>query len=242
MTKIIICITRSLVAILVSFFAFSCNSIEFKKGNGNVVTENRDITEAFDAIKVSTGITLEISQGTTQSLQVETDENLQENIKTEVRNGVLKIYADKNIKSSKSKKVKIQIVNISSLISSSGADIKGKTTLKSQNLALKSSSGSDIEIDVEVEMLSANASSGSEIEITGKAMVFEASSSSGSEIDAKELMTNDVLAKASSGSNIKVHPILNLDAKASSGSSIYYYKTPQTIHMKKTSGGSIKNK
>ena len=64
-------------------------------------------------------------------------------------------------------------------------------------------------------------------------------SSSGSEIDANKLLSNDINAKASSGSSIDVHPLVSLTAKASSGANIDYEGNPKIVHKTATSGGSI---
>jgi hypothetical protein len=68
---------------------------------------------------------------------------------------------------------------------------------------------------------------------------MKANASSGSEIDAKNLLANEVNAEASSGATISVHPIVSLDAEASSGGSINYNKVPKSIRKETNSGGSI---
>jgi len=52
-------------------------------------------------------------------------------------------------------------------------------------------------------------------------------------------MANEVIAQTTSGSSTSVYPILKLEAKASSGSSIDYHKVPKTIIKKESSGGSV---
>ncbi|MEY3500465.1 MAG: hypothetical protein RL308_2134, partial [Bacteroidota bacterium] len=55
----------------------------------------------------------------------------------------------------------------------------------------------------------------------------------------KNLMANEVFSQTSSGSNTSVYPILKLEAKASSGSTISYHKIPKTIVKEESSGGSV---
>jgi len=64
-------------------------------------------------------------------------------------------------------------------------------------------------------------------------------SSSGSSIDARELLANDVVSETSSGSTTNTHPILSLNGKASSGSSIHYNGSPKTVVKEESSGGSV---
>jgi hypothetical protein len=149
---------------------------------------------------------------------VETDENLQKIILTKVENGVLIIESDKSYSSKETPIVRVEIPEINGLITSSGSEITSKGILITDNINVKSSSGSEINIKIEADAITTECSSGSTIELSGKALKLETSSSSGSEINAKNLLTNEVISKSSSGSTTSVYPILKLDAKASSGS------------------------
>ena len=75
--------------------------------------------------------------------------------------------------------------------------------------------------------------------LSGKALTLDTKSSSGSEIDAKDLAANEITAQSTSGSNTTVNPIVLLNAKASSGSSIDYVKEPKKVIKEETSGGSV---
>jgi uncharacterized protein YxeA len=73
-------------------------------GDKHVVSKERK-TESFTGIKVSTGIDVYLKQGDDESLTVEADENLHEYIITEVRNGILDVYSDANIRDAERKRV-----------------------------------------------------------------------------------------------------------------------------------------
>ena len=216
--------------------SFNVNGLE---GNGTITTQTRNISEKFDKIHVKSGIDLIVSQEDVTSVTVETDENIQGVISTKVENGVLIISCDTSYNTARSPKVRVSLPIINSLKSSSGSTIKSGNTLKSTSLTVDSSSGSEIEIDVEADYISLEASSGSEITASGKALKAETSSSSGSDINAEKLMANDVFAQASSGSSTTVYPILSLKAKASSGSDVSYKNVPKSLEKEESSGGSI---
>lgn len=235
-------LTKLILSLLLVFSVSSCRtSIEFgsEDGNGTVITETRTVTEKFEKISVSSGIKVLVSQADNVSVSVKTDENILPLISTEVVNGVLVIKAEDSFDATTGPEVNVSLPYIMGLKSSSGASIISKSTLKSTSLSVESSSGSDININVEADYIMLEASSGSTIEATGKALKAETASSSGSSINAGNLMANDVFAQASSGSSSKVHPIISLSAKASSGSQITYKNTPQTLEKTESSGGSI---
>lgn len=237
-----ILLKQLLLTLAVVFSISSCRtSIDFRgeKGNGMVVTQTRTITEKFEKIHVTSGIELIVSQNDVVSVEVETDENIQPLILTKVENGVLKITTDDSFDTSKSPKVRVSLPLVSGLKSSSGSSIKSGNTLKSTSLIVDSSSGSEIQIEVEADFISMESSSGSSIGVRGKALKAETSSSSGSDIDASELIANEVFSQTSSGSSTKVNPVLILNAKASSGSSINYKNIPKTLEKEESSGGSV---
>ena len=130
------------------------------RGNGVVITEQRTLTESFHTIKVSTGIDLFLTQSESPSLSVQSDENIQELIITEVENGTLKIYLDKNTHHVSAKKVMVHLKTIESINSSSGSYVYSTNTLKIPSLNLKSSSGSEMKLSVDTEKLSSRSSSG----------------------------------------------------------------------------------
>lgn len=210
-------------------------------GNGNVILTKRT-TENFDAIEAKTGIKVIVEQSNDYAIEAKTDENLQEHLKTEVSEGVLSVYFDKNINTAKERTVYVKAPNLSKIASSSGASVESVTTIQAKNLTLKSSSGSEMKLSVNAKNLSCDSSSGSKIEANGKSETLKTESSSGSSIVLNELEVAYAVCKSSSGSSTKVNPIESLEADASSGSSIKYYNTPKQIKIDESSGASISKK
>lgn len=243
MIKLITIITKFIIATLIALLFASCNfsvnSNARMKGNGNITTENRSVSQDFKNIEVKNGIRVIVEQSDNKSITVETDENLQKNIITKVENGILIIESDRSYNSEETPVVRVEMPVINGLDASSGSEITSKGTLITENINVKSSSGSEINIKVEADAITIESSSGSSIDVNGKALKLETSASSGSEINAKNLLTNEVISKTSSGSSTSVYPIVKLEAKASSGSSINYYKTPKTLSKIESSGGSV---
>ena len=243
MLKLITLITKFIVAALMALLFSSCgHSINLGngiKGSGNITTETRNVNQDFKKIEVSNGIKAIVEQSDNKSITVEADDNLQQHIITKIENGVLKIESDESYNTTETPVVKIKIPAINGLSTSSGSEITSLGTLITENIDVESSSGSQIKIAVEADAIKIESTSGSSIEVGGKALKAATSSSSGSTIDAKNLMTNEVISQSSSGSNTSVYPIVKLDAKASSGSSISYHKIPKTISKEESSGGSV---
>lgn len=228
------------MALLFSSCRHSINIGDSIKGNGNITTETRAVSqEDFKSIEVSHGISVIVQQSDNKSITVEADDNLQQHIITRIENGVLRIESDQSYNATETPVVNVKMATISGLDSSSGSEITSSGTLITENINVKSSSGSEINITVEADAIQLESSSGSSIEASGKALKLKTSTSSGSTIDAKNLKTNEIISQAASGSSTSVYPILKLEAKASSGSIISYHKSPKSLIKTENSGGSI---
>lgn len=212
------------------------------KGDRNVVTENRKITEDFTAIRTSTGLDVNITQENQNAVIVEADENLQNLIVTEIENGVLKIYSEKNIWSAKSKKVHVSIKTLNSLKASSGSDVRTVKKIQSEEISIGASSGASVRMTVVANSIATNTSSGATIRVSGSADNHAAKASSGSSIKAYDLISKNVIVNVSSGANIDIHASEKIEARASSGGDIDYKGTPKKVLRRSSSGGSISDK
>ncbi len=210
------------------------------KGDGNVITKNRKISDDFSRVEVSRGLDLYLTKSKNVSLEVEADENLHELIQTEVRDGVLRITSSRNIWSASSKKVHLNVDHLNGISINSGADLVTRNTFESEELELRISSGASAEMELKVDDLSCDISSGADIVLSGEAENFSVSSSSGSDVKAYELEARNCNAEASSGSDIKLTAIETIEARATSGADIKYKGSPRVLQQEDNSGGSVR--
>ncbi len=211
-----------------------------QKGNGDVIKETRDLDSSFDKITTQQGIQVYLTQDASVDLEVETDSNLMDILKTEVDNGVLKIYFDKNISFAKERNVYLSTPDITSLKASSGSAFLSENTINAEDLSLKTSSGANIRVAVKTENLSCDTSSGSNIKVTGETKNLETDASSGSVIQCKELKAENCKSDVSSGANTSVYVSNSFDGNASSGGFIRCKGDPESREKHTSSGGSIK--
>ncbi|MEZ4786710.1 MAG: head GIN domain-containing protein [Flavobacterium haoranii] len=238
MIKLIIQLTKIIVATLIALFMNSCVNFNSISGDGNVTTSKRKVTN-FTAVDANTGLEVVIKQGNNFFVEVEADSNLQDHIKTEVENNTLKVYCDQNIYKSSARKVYIEMPVVQAISTSSGASLESQNTIVSDILKLDSSSGSEMKLTIKSQKLTCDSSSGSEINVSGEAIDVTTSSSSGSSINLSKLVAENVSSDSSSGSSTTVNAKNKLKANASSGSSIDYLSSPKEVTLDENSGGSI---
>lgn len=226
-------------AICIFMLSLTSCMLEGISGNGNVTSQKRNISSDFDAISVSHGLDLILTMGSTTSLELEADENLHDIIVTEVEDGVLKIYAEKNIRKAKSRKVYLTAESINDIRATSAAEIRSENTLETEDLKIIATSAAEVRLKLNVNKLSCSSTSAAEIKLEGTAENFTVKSTSAAEVRAKDLETKICDVSVTSAANAYVNVSEELDAKATSAGSIRYAGNPKKVKKSSTSAGSI---
>jgi len=230
----------------VLFFALLASAVAAQKTINDANAEKRNLS-GYHAIEVSGGIDLYLSQGDESVAISASETKFRDRIKTEVKDGVLKIYFERNNNNSNvhvdiewgNRKLKayVSFKNLDKLGGSGGSDILVDGSIKVNTLALGLSGGSDFEGKVEVDDLKVDASGGSDVKISGHVNKLDIDASGGSDFKGYELATDICNLEASGGSDIYITVNKELSAEASGGSDVYY-KGNGTIREMKSSGSS----
>jgi len=208
--------------------------------------EKRSLSGSFSAIKVSDGIDLFLSQGNEESVAVSASEpKYLERLKTEVANGVLKIYYDNsgviwNSNNKRKLRAYVSFKMLEKLQGSSGASIDAKNILNLAYLDMHLSSGAQFTGEVKIGEMKIDQNSGSEINVTGSVEKIKIDMSSGAIFKGYDLNAEYCEAKASSGGEARISVNKELAAKASSGGSIRYKGNTSIKDLDVSSGGVVK--
>lgn len=234
------------ILLLLQFHLLSaCHYKNRDRDTSSVVHETRTV-DHFTGINVSTGIDVYISQGNTEHVEVVSSQKSIKDVRTEVENGILKIYYKHkegyhwfSMHINRNMKVYVTAKELQRISASSGSDVYGQTKINATNLSLSASSGANLRLEIASNNLNCDVSSGSDAELKGTATNFIGSASSGADIKATSLITDSSTLNASSGSDIKVTVNKSLKGTASSGGDITYKGNPAVIIKDKSSGGDI---
>lgn len=240
-------LVRITIALILTLFLSSCGfDINFgdfgsgQKGNGEVTSETREVTEEFTEVSASEGLDVYVTDGTEFEITVEADENIIDLIATDIKNDRLRIHTVENIGRA-TKKVFVTLPEITGLKSSSGAHLSTENLVKSDKLEIDASSGANINIQMDVTDVDIDASSGANLNLSGDAHTVYIDASSGANINAKKLISKICHADASSGGNLSVNVSEDLTAEASSGGNISYSGEASVTKKKSVSGSVHKN-
>lgn len=203
----------------------------------------RSLEGNFNAIKVSGGINLYLSQAGEVAIAVSAaEEKFKEGIKTTIENNTLKIYydGDKGLRLKDRKlKVYLSFKNLEKLEASSACDINVTGSIAVTNLVMQLSGACDFKGTVNVKSLKINLSGASDIKISGTANTVDIETSGASDVKGYDLTTDVCNAKASGASDINITVNKELNAHASGASDIFYKGEAMVKEMHSSGASTI---
>lgn len=223
--------------------AASFTSVMAQKTIKDPNAEKRNVN-GYHAISVSGGIDLYLSQGAESVAVSASESKYRDRIKTEVKDGVLKIWYDhKNFDmdmGNRKMKAYVSFSTLDKLMGSGGSDIDIEGTIKVNNLDLDISGGSDFDGRLEASELKVEASGGSDVNIAGNVKKVAIHASGGSDFKGYDLATDVCNLEASGGSDVEITVNKELIAKASGSSDVSYRGNGVVKEMSSNGSSSIR--
>jgi hypothetical protein len=234
---------KKIFLIFVALFALFFAQAQIKEVN-DPNAELRNI-KGFHVIRVSHAIDLYLSQSTDDVVAVSASkEEYRNRIKTEVNNGVLKIWYDNDSKWSRGdKKLKayISFKTLDKLYASGASDVYVTGMIKSDNFEVNMSGASDFNGAIETNTLTIDLSGASDMTVTGgSATTLKIEVSGASEFKGFDLQTDNCTAKATGASDIRITVNKELSAHASGASGVRYKGNGVITDVKTNGASSIK--
>ncbi len=235
---------------IVLFLTVSCFVFIAKAQNEIVVDANasvRNLTGQFDAIKVSGGIDLYLSQADNVAIAVSaSNENFKEGIKTVIEDGILKIfYKGENSWRKKDRKMRVYVSfkDIKKLEASGACDVFVTGSITTAALAIQMSGACDFSGNVKTDVLKLNLSGASDAKISGTAATAFIESSGASDVKAYDLVTDICKVNVSGASDVFITVNTELTASATGASDIKYKGNAliKDLHSSGASSVSKKN-
>lgn len=153
------------------------------RGSGDIISEVRDL-KGFSNIEAGSASNVYISFGDQWHVEIEADDNVMDEIETEVRNETLSIGMSGSVRTIGriTFNVYVTLPELNTLKASGAADIIFEDPVKQQKISLKASGASNIKLTVDVDALEIVTSGASDIDIEGFAHYAEVTASGASDI------------------------------------------------------------
>ncbi len=232
------CKKRFLYIVLLLGLALSlgaCTAIV--NGSGNVVSESRQVNN-FDRIVLNGSGEVIVTQGGSESLTIETDDNVMKYLDVKVENGALKLgfKPGVNIISYTQLIFYVGVDDLSGMTISGSGDIE-VDTLQTKRLEATISGSGDIQIaELTADEVNAKITGSGEIYVFGE-VAFQDVNVSGSGIYmAEDMCSASVRVGVSGSGGATVCATDSLDANISGSGSINYYGNPSVNSRSSGSG------
>ena len=208
--------------------------------------QQRSLNGSFNAITVSGGIDIYLSQSDNEAIAVSASEDRYiDGIKTIIENNTLKIYyeGDKGWnRKNKNLRAYVSFKELEKLEASGASDIVVSDGIKVSSLLLKLSGASDFKGDVTVSTLKLELSGASDVVVSGTATVVNIESSGASDVKGYDLKADVCTAKVSGASDVTITVNKELNAHASGASGIYYKGQAVTKNVESSGASTISRK
>jgi hypothetical protein len=215
--------TISLVALTIIMTMLALNvTAQDKK---EVIKEKRTLP-AFTGISVGGAFEVYLTQGEPQEVIVETHANFMENVMTQVNGSTLDI-SSKGLKNIHELNVYITVPEVKSVEASGAAEVKGRSTVRADELDLSASGASELSMEIQVTQLKTNTSGAAEMKLAGTAENHSGDVSGAGSLNARELNTEKSYLTVSGAASAYVHASEEIAGDVSGAGELKYSGNPQ---------------
>ena len=153
------------IVLIVLFIATSITAQERLKGNKDVTTTNRELTD-FYKIEVIDNMDVILSYNEIQNVSVTTDSNLQNHIITEINNGILTIKTSSKIVRSKELTIKVKInKNLKEISAYNSVNVKSSNILIIDSLKVNAYDDTDFNLKLNAKTVTLNSKKSSDLKV-----------------------------------------------------------------------------
>jgi hypothetical protein len=221
---------------VVIFLISACDSLV---GSEDIVTETRDVSN-FDSVSLDGSGDAIITQGGEESLTVETDDNVQEYITSEVRDGTL--YLSKKTRSPSATKLifRVGVDDISGLEVSGSGDISADNLIADQ-LEIKIGSSGSVNInELTAGKVETEIDGSGDVELTGEVTGQTIEIGSSGEYIGGDLHSETAAVTISGSGDATVWTTESLETRINKSGSVNYYGDP-SVSSSGSGSGDVNN-
>ena len=210
-------------------------------GNGNVVEENRPV-ESFSAIDIGGVLNVYLTQGDTESVTVEADENLLDLIITENRGNTLVVELKKgvDIKKAKEKNVYITLRSIDELEVGGVVNVKTTNALTADAFDLDIGGVGNTDLELRCNQLDAKASMVGNLTLRGAVQEANIKNGGVGSLKAFDLKVDRLTIKNSGVGSAEVQAQDEISITSSGVGSVRYKGDPVVKELSTSGVGKVK--
>jgi hypothetical protein len=223
---------KIITTLFVAMLLMIASQLKAQNASGNVIS--RDFTvENFTGIDLSEPLDYTIVQGDKGLVRIETDDNLMDKVKTEVKNGILTVDT-RSLGGASSLKITIQVTNdLKSINTGGAATLKSMNVLKLTDLKIDASGASELKLELDVSDLVSDLSGAANLTLSGNAIRHTVKASGAADLKADDLQTSITDVSLTGASNAHINAKEKLSGTISGISDIKFKDKPLVVELNK---------
>jgi hypothetical protein len=202
-----------------------------EKGNKNVVTQERSVS-GFTGIVAGGALTLYLEQDPAFSVLVETDDNLQDNVTTELDGNKLVVKSSK-IRNPTKLNVYVKLPELKYLQASGATDVYGKSTFETEEMQIIVSGATSVKLDINVAYLESTVSGAADLTLTGTANTHMLDVSGAGTLKASNLETKKATYAVSGAADADLYVTEEITGTKKGAADISYSGSPAKTSVSK---------
>lgn len=228
---------KNTIKIFAAAMMIVATSFVSEKASAKYRTENA--VSSFYNINVKDNIDVEIRQGETQGLVIESSEPASELVKTEIKDGTLYIFSAENRSSGEKAKVIVTTPEIQAIVMDGSGNVTSTDLLDIDYLKLTLSGTGNISLDVRGLEVDVEISGSGKVCLNGNAASSKIEISGSGHVDAENLKTfSSRIFISGHGSTSVCSDDLTIEISGSG--KVRYHENPSHLDVNITGSGSVK--
>lgn len=209
-------------------------------GQGDVVKQEIQLAN-IKGVQLAFSGDIILTQGSPQKIVMEGQQNILDNIKREVKEGVWKVGFEKNVRDIKPVKIYITMSSLEVASVSGSGNITSTNTFQNLgNLEIGVSGSGGVDLSVSAQEIDAAISGSGEIVLKGSANALDVGISGSGDVDAVELRTADCEVAISGSGDAQINCTGSLDSKISGSGDVRYKGNAPKVKASVSGSGDVR--
>lgn len=213
------------------------------KGSASEVVDRH--LSGFHAVNIAGSFDVYITQGPAESVKVDAPADMMDHIKTEVENGVLKIYNKhddfhwSDLWGHKKIRVYVAIKDVDAVSVTGSGDAFFRDGLRANALRLNVSGSGDMTGRVDTKTLDSDITGSGDMKLSGRAANSTISVVGSGDFSARGLLTVNTKVSVSGSGDAGINVSDRLDASVAGSGDVSYSGHPKSVNKMKSGSGDI---
>ena len=233
----------SIISLVLAAGLLSACQIAMIRGSGHVITDKRNVS-GFNAVSFSGIGEINLTQGESESLTIEAEDNIAPHFITEVKNNTLYIHEDQSatrswLQPTRPVRFNLSVKNLNAFDLLGVGNIRS-ASLKADSLSISINGAGSIHLDrLDANALTANINGTGDVDIAGKVDQQNTHLSGTGSYRTPDLQSQSAAVDISGAGSATVWAQESLTAHISGAGTVAYYGHPQ-VNQSISGVGSIK--